>query len=676
MKKLLLSLVAFVFSIGMFAQTIVSTTPENRNAVLEEFTGIYCTYCPDGHAISNTIEAANQGDFFAINIHTGGYATPTGNDPDFTTSFGADIAAQSNLAGYPAGTVNRHYFPGWAQNTSNPGTAMSRGDWQDAVEDSILTKSSYVNLAATADIDLATRTMTVYVEGYFTGSGAPSSMKLNVAVNQNNVEGPQTGGSTNPGQMLPNGNYNHMHMLRHMITGQWGVSIDTTTQGTFFSRTFTYQVPMQINGVPMELPELEVVVFIAEGNQEIITGNMATTNLIIPAGVDVADLEISDLTVIPGLCDNTVTPKVEITNNSDSITVDTFNVSYTLNGGTPVIDQVTAALAPNSTTTHTFQAVNLTASSNTIEFAADFNGVSHLIDLSASNNITSTPTFNIIPSATIGTTYQEDFESYTDYDDVINNAILNNPDGGTCVVLSKDGVNNLSYDIGGYGASAFSFIVNFYGMAAGEYVELMFHKLDFSGTNHGVKFNYAYAQYTTENDQFQVMASTDCGATWTTVWDKSGANLSTTAPVSSGNFFPQANEWAKADVDLSQFDGNSEVILKFVATSAYGNNLFFDDINIYNNTTIGMNEVAENEVSIYPNPVKDVLKIDMNLVSNSNVEYSILNNLGQTVMTENIGTLNSGFQNETVSVSNLSSGVYFVKLTIDNKTTIEKITVK
>ena len=38
------------------AQTIVSTTPENKNAILEEFTGIYCVYCPDGHLIANNLK--------------------------------------------------------------------------------------------------------------------------------------------------------------------------------------------------------------------------------------------------------------------------------------------------------------------------------------------------------------------------------------------------------------------------------------------------------------------------------------------------------------------------------------------------------------------------------------------------------------------------------------------
>ena len=58
MKKLLsLSLFSAYSVVGM-AQLPVSTSAENKNAVLEEFTGIYCVYCPDGHKRANEIQSA------------------------------------------------------------------------------------------------------------------------------------------------------------------------------------------------------------------------------------------------------------------------------------------------------------------------------------------------------------------------------------------------------------------------------------------------------------------------------------------------------------------------------------------------------------------------------------------------------------------------------------------
>ena len=223
-------------TLASYSQTFVSTTPENKNVVLEEFTGIYCTFCPDGHVQAQAIYNQNPNDVVLINIHTGGYASPNAGDPDFQTQFGSAIAGQSNLSGYPAGTVNRRVFAGLGQNG---GTAMSRGNWQSA-SSQILNEASYVNVAAQANLDISTRQLSVTVEAYYTGNSPVTTNKLNVALMQNNVEGPQTGGSTyNPSAILPNGNYNHQHMLRHLLTGQWGDDITNTTSGSFFTNTYT-----------------------------------------------------------------------------------------------------------------------------------------------------------------------------------------------------------------------------------------------------------------------------------------------------------------------------------------------------------------------------------------------------------------------------------------------------
>lgn len=72
MKKQLLTILATGAISSMFAQLPVSTTPTNRKVVIEEFTGIKCQYCPDGHKIANTIKASKApGEVILVNIHTG-----------------------------------------------------------------------------------------------------------------------------------------------------------------------------------------------------------------------------------------------------------------------------------------------------------------------------------------------------------------------------------------------------------------------------------------------------------------------------------------------------------------------------------------------------------------------------------------------------------------------------
>lgn len=316
---LLFTLISYLAS---FSQTIVSTDTENKKVILEEFTGIYCTFCPDGHAIANAIKAENPEDVFIINIHTGGYAVPNPaiNDPDFRTSFGDAIANQSNLTGYPAGTVNRQFF---SSLTMNGGTAMGRGGWTTAASQ-VLSQSAYVNVGVEATINVQNNELTVHVEGYYTGDSPQNTNYLNVVLTQNNTIGPQTGGGMGS-------DYNHNHRLVHMLTGQWGEVISTTSAGSFIDQTFTYTIPSDYNGIDVVLPDLNVIAFITETQQEIISGAEYTPTI--------NGLEYSNDAAIMGLGDNlndncgeTASPSVVVQNYGfDPIT--SLSIEYSINNG-------------------------------------------------------------------------------------------------------------------------------------------------------------------------------------------------------------------------------------------------------------------------------------------------------------------------------------------------------
>lgn len=276
MKKLLSIIALGMLSVTMlFAQSdqFVPTAPSNKKVVLEEYTGINCTWCPDGHKRANQIMAQHPGEVFLINVHAGSYAANT-----YTTQFGNALANQTGLDGYPSGTVNRHVFSG-----SN--TALGRGDWASAANQ-ILGSSSPVNIAAQGTLDWSTRTLTLTVQLYYTANEANSTNMLNVAITQDNVLGSQVGMSLNPDQVVGT-QYRHMHMLRHLITGQWGEEITTTTQGSFVEKTYNYTIPANLgspNAIPAYLEDLHFIAFVAQGHQEILTGCEAQiTNINMPA---------------------------------------------------------------------------------------------------------------------------------------------------------------------------------------------------------------------------------------------------------------------------------------------------------------------------------------------------------------------------------------------------------
>ena len=111
--KNLLSIILLFSPIVLLSQTIVSTSPENKNAIVEESTGIHCSYCPDGHAILNQVVEQNPHDVFVIKFHEGGFAwdcDPYGGH-DFNNDIANQLGVMAQATGQPSASVNRQVFP-------------------------------------------------------------------------------------------------------------------------------------------------------------------------------------------------------------------------------------------------------------------------------------------------------------------------------------------------------------------------------------------------------------------------------------------------------------------------------------------------------------------------------------------------------------------------------------
>ena len=79
-------------------------------------------------------------------------------------------------------------------------------------------------------------------------------------------------------------------MLRYMMTGYWGDTINTISQGTLITKQFNWTVPSDINGVPIVLSDLKLVIFVNQHKEE-------TLNVIevFPVGIPVISTTVSDL---------------------------------------------------------------------------------------------------------------------------------------------------------------------------------------------------------------------------------------------------------------------------------------------------------------------------------------------------------------------------------------------
>lgn len=226
-----------------------STQVEKKNAILEEFTGQGCGYCPDGHKRANAIAQANPGRFFPINIHAGGYARPEMQCADATTIHNGFV-----VRGYPMGMVNR-----------GDAGVVDRGAWS-AYANQEFQKDACVNMVAKANLNKANRELKVTVEMYYTADAPAATNYLTVEILVDNIMAQQSNGKQYNPDFYDDatGLYRHMHVLAGCVSTPWGEEITNTTKGSLVTKEFTYTVPEKLGTHDIVLDDITVVAFVCE----------------------------------------------------------------------------------------------------------------------------------------------------------------------------------------------------------------------------------------------------------------------------------------------------------------------------------------------------------------------------------------------------------------------------
>ena len=297
------------------AQDFVSTAPANRNVVIEEFTGRNCQFCPAGHVIANQIVHNNPGRVWAVNVHAGGFS-PT-SFPNLNTTESNTILNGFYVEGFPTGAVNRSDY-----------TALERNKWASVASEQ-MAQVAECNVAGQAVVNPATRIAKITVEVYYTGNSEEANNYLTVMMLQDSIMGSQSGGTSNPEQMI-NGQYCHMHILRSTVTPTWGEQIAPTTAGTLITKEYVYEIPETIgnpNGVEVDLDN---IIFLAIVTESVKTPGNATRPI----------LNACELTRVTGT-DEAVSPFISGVTSASGISCSetrTFNIGVT-NGG---LDELTS----------------------------------------------------------------------------------------------------------------------------------------------------------------------------------------------------------------------------------------------------------------------------------------------------------------------------------------------
>jgi hypothetical protein len=228
MKKTLLALLLTAATMPLLQAQAV------QKVLVEEYTGAWCGYCPDGALILEDVLNANP-NAIAASVH---------NSDAMYNSIGGTMQSFYNPA-YPQATINRNSAP------------ISRGAWASAVN-TALQKSPVVAVSIdSAGFDIGTRTLKVKIKATFLRD-TTGQMRFNMYLTEDDVVGSGSGydqvnyynsTSGHPLQGLGNPilNYQHNHVFRDAAGGAWGtngVIPSTVTAGEDFWHTYTKVIPV------------------------------------------------------------------------------------------------------------------------------------------------------------------------------------------------------------------------------------------------------------------------------------------------------------------------------------------------------------------------------------------------------------------------------------------------
>ena len=247
--------------INVINRSQVSTDPQNKKILLEEFTGIHCGNCPDGHAMAKKLHTAKPEDVFIIAVHAGYYATPGADQADLRTDDGIELHDFFGADSYPSGMVNRIPY--------GNEYAISRSLWAKQAR-IIISDIAPVNLMVNCEYDDFYEKITVTVDGYWVEDSPSDSARLSVALLQNNIQAYQAGSGIGD-------DYIHQHILRDYITDALGDLITTNKKGEYFTATYTYTLPEDYRGVVVVPEQLELIAFVTENEANVL--NVASKKL-------------------------------------------------------------------------------------------------------------------------------------------------------------------------------------------------------------------------------------------------------------------------------------------------------------------------------------------------------------------------------------------------------------
>ncbi|MBK9270946.1 MAG: T9SS type A sorting domain-containing protein [Saprospiraceae bacterium] len=663
-KFTLLILLAFVAFFSLDAQAV-------RKVLIEEYTSATCPPCASTNPIFDPFLESRGPNVIALKYQS---YIPTTGDP----MYGHNIPeSQARHQFYGINSAPSCRLDGTIPHNGHPINLVINSaplDSRMAVTSPI---ELNVNHEVTLDAGKDSMSINVDIKNVSSVDFTGTNYVLHTVITESKIRFPR--------QAATNGEIEFSHVMRKMIPNQSGTRLTTAiTPGETKSFSFRVPVPSYIYSVN----ELSVVAFVQNA---VVSG--AGAREVFQAAYSApkqAQGGYFDINLISGTmknrvdqCDNSVSYDLEFENVSTDSTPITSIDFVQLNSGVarPRINW-SGSLLPGDKASHTFNNLPLNLGSATFNIYIDRINGGAIRDRNVVNNFEDQLRLLTFPNATNGNTLNEGFETGSGTTPVAKTYVQTN--GLRIFRASAAQGNNFPHMMGGFGQSAWNMFFAFSDAGSGGLVaSLYFDKIDLSqGINTEASWNYAYAvKDANSNDKMELLISTDCGDTWTTVYSDFGSSMASVPVVDvvnshiPGFWLPLPDQWKAQKVDLSAFDGTPEILVQFRGTGGNGWAYFLDDVNIKNGTSGTQDPGIVQSMKVFPNPVSDRINMDVRMEESAKADIRLFDMQGRFVsQLANGQSLQAGLNNLSYAVD-LESGVYSVEVRTAKGLQTQKITV-
>lgn len=392
---------------------------------------------------------------------------------------------------------------------------------------------------------------------------------------------------------------------------------------------------------------------------------LQSSNGCTPVTVQTLDAGVFNVSSPTGTSCTTFTPNVTL-KNMGATALTSCTINYQIDAGTVNTYAWSGNLASFATAVVTLPMQTATVGTHTLTvYTSNPNGGT---DGDASND-QSTSTFTVIAPVPVSLPFTEGFEGTTF---VPAGWSLYNPDSqdtwARSTAAHKTGVASAVMD-------------NYTNDYTGQIDEMMTPALDLtSAASPQLTFQLAYKLYTNPtsspnySDTLEVLISTDCGSTWSSIYKKFGTALTTTTPTFANSAFtPTSTQWRMETVPLSAYATSTSAFIKFRNISQYENFLFLDDINISSPTGIKDEHANAVNVEVWPNPAQNQLTVSISNNTSATTVVNVYSVIGETALAPmNIKNANGTYN---LDLTTLSNGVYMLEVKTDKSKTVKRIVI-